>query len=126
MEVLQDDGMYLIDNGLRVFLWMGKSVPESVKHQARSQPLSEWNPVAYRILWQLRAYNNADRGHASEVRPNHPPLLNVFVRDGTAPSPIESMVLDLMIEDAIGGEKDHNEFMMRTHNNIRNQVKARQ
>jgi protein transport protein SEC24 len=126
MEVLQDDGMYLIDSGLRIFLWMGKSVPESVKDQARSQPLWEWNPVAHRILWQLLAFNNADRGHPSEVRPVHPPLLNVFVRDGMPPTPTDSMVLDLTIEDAIGGEKEYQEFFMRIQNSIRNQLKAQQ
>jgi protein transport protein SEC24 len=126
MEVLQDDGMYLIDNGLRIFLWMGKSVPESIKDQARSQSLSEWNPLAYRIMWQLLAFNNADRGHACEVRPVHPPLLNALIGEGTTPSPTDSMVMDLMIEDAIGGEKEYEEFFLRTHNSIRTLLKAQQ
>jgi protein transport protein SEC24 len=126
MEELQEDGVYLIDNGLRYYLWMGKLVPDHVRQQARSVPLRDWNPVAAGVKWQLDAYNNSDRGHISEARPVQPPLLLALPLDGNVQSPIESMVLDLMIEDAIGGEKDYQEFFLRTHASIRNRINAQQ
>jgi hypothetical protein len=34
MESLQDDGLYLIDDGIHIYLYIGKLVPDEIKHAA--------------------------------------------------------------------------------------------
>ena len=118
METLEDDGVYLIDGGLRLYLWIGRDVPPDVRTAVHSQTLSEWNPAGDRVVWQLRAFNTPHRGghDSSASRPVFPPLL--LAHEGQESSS-ETSVLDLMVDDAICGEKDYGDFLMRMHQAIR-------
>jgi hypothetical protein len=118
LESLQDDGIYLIDGGLKVYLVVGKDVALDVKEQIYQQQLSQWNSRAAKILWQLRAFNSITQGCESEVRPTYAPLSLVY-QQGDHQSPLELSMLDLMVEDAMGGQRDYNDFLMGIHSSIR-------
>jgi len=120
MESMQDDRIYLVDDGLRIFLFVGKDVPDNVKQQYATEhvPMAEWNPALDRLLWQLRAVHGRAE---SSLRPTYAPLIKVFQKEGHQ-SPLEANLLDLMVEDAICGDNDYNEFLIRLHQKVRDRA----
>jgi len=122
IEALEDDGIYLIDNGLRIFLYIGKDVDDELKQAARGRPLAEWNPAADSILWQLRAYSSINRGCESECRPTYASLTPVCQEEGHR-GILEPAVLDCMVDDAAGAE-DYVDFLIQLHRNVRAKVQS--
>ncbi|GKY92125.1 hypothetical protein MPSEU_000183900 [Mayamaea pseudoterrestris] len=118
LEVLQDECLYLIDGGLKMYLVVGKDVAPEVKEQVHKCALGEWNPRAQNLLWQLRAFNSIGRGSESELRPTYATVSIVF-QQGNHQNPLEMAVMDLMLDDAIGGQRDYNDFLIALQNSIR-------
>jgi hypothetical protein len=118
MENLHDDGIYLVDGGLKILVVFGKSVPNEIRQQAVAQPLADWNSTASNYLWQLRTFNSTGRGSESELRPTYPEVTMIF-QQGDHDAPQELQLLDLLVDDAIGGEKDYGEFLIKMHRAIR-------
>lgn len=107
MESFQDDGMYLVDDGLRVFLYMGRLVPEATKETwTRHEALDRW-------LRQLR-----------RNRPNYPAVIPVL-QQSDHQGLRETDILNLMVEDASAGEKDYVAFLTHMHRDIRNRLQSK-
>lgn len=123
MESLADDGIYLIDSGLTIYLYMGKLAPEDIKEQLLSDSPCDLKLLVERLVWQMRAYTSVTRGSESELRPNVPPLVKIEEREGHQ-TPLEQDVLNLMVDDGMGGEKDYVEFLCTLHRRVRERVDA--
>lgn len=109
MESFQDDGIYLIDDGLRVFLYMGRLVPDDTKDACasrRHEALERW-------LWQIRTN-----------RKNCPAVIPVFQQPDHQ-GLRETEILSLMVEDASAGEKDYVAFLTTMHCDIRNRLQSK-
>jgi protein transport protein SEC24 len=141
METTNDDDMYLIDDGMRIFLYIGQDVPEEVKGPLLSSLLADKNgneavPLASSasevqqriamLVHQMRSYSSTTRGSESELRPTWAPLIPVAQQGGQHDqSLLENSVLDLMVADATaGGERDYVEFLCKLHASVRQRVEG--
>jgi protein transport protein SEC24 len=126
METLEDDGVYLIDSGLTIYLYIGKLAPMTVKQQllGDDSDSSDLMSLVNRLVWQMRSFTSRGRGRESELRPNVPPLVTVAEQEGHQTS-LEQDVLSLMINDGMAGEKDFTEFLCSLHRRIRERVEAK-
>jgi protein transport protein SEC24 len=125
MESLEDNGVYLIDSGLTIYLYIGKLASAEVKEQLLGDDAdsSDLMSLVNLLVWQMRSYTSKGRGRESELRPNVPPLVTVVEREGH-PTSLEQNVLNLMIDDGMAGEKDFVEFLCTLHRQIRARVDA--
>jgi len=121
MESLQDDGIYLIDSGLTIYLYVGKLTPPGVKQQLLSDSNVDLKSLVDRLVWQMRAFSSVTRGTESELRPNVPPLVTVIEQEGRQTT-LEQDVLNLMVDDGMAGEKDYVEFLCSLHRRIRERI----
>ena len=120
MASLKDGGVYLLDNGFRVFLYIGRDASEEAKALASSRD-SELGSLVERFVWQMRAFTSTSRGSESELRPTYAPIVTIMERHGHE-APLESNVLELMVDDAIAGEKDYVDFLCTLHRRIRERL----
>jgi protein transport protein SEC24 len=128
MEFLSDDGIYLIDDGLRVFLYVGRFVPDQIK-QEFMDPQRTSSELKQRIdvlLHQLRVFASTTRGNESELRPTWAPLVRVLQHpegpQQQRQATLETDVWDLMVADANSGEKDYVDFLRNFHRKIRERI----
>jgi protein transport protein SEC24 len=126
MENLEDNGVYLIDSGLTIYLYIGKLASNAVKEQLLGDDAdsSDLMSLVNRLVWQMRSYTSKGRGRESELRPNVPPLVTVREQEGHSSS-LEQNVLNLMIDDGMAGERDFVEFLCTLHRRIRERVDAK-
>jgi protein transport protein SEC24 len=124
IELLSDDGIYLIDDGLRFYLFVGRSVPDEIKNQVlgkqyqSSEVLQRLEP----LLYQMRVYASSTRGSESELRPMWAPLVRVQQQQNQ--SALEAEVLSLMVADGNSGEKDYVDFLCAFHRRIRERMES--
>jgi protein transport protein SEC24 len=124
MESLDDDGLYLLDGGLRIYLYIGASVAEHVRNDLLddSTPSDLKNQIES-LVYQMRAYSSSNRGSENEFRPTWVPVIRVLQQDGHQ-SPQEAEILNLMVADVSAGEKDYVDFLCTLHRGIRDQVEG--
>ena len=128
MDSLQDEGIYLLDNGLSIFLYIGRAVSEDMRRavmdSANYNGSNTSNPRVNRLLWQMRTFVSLCRGSESELRPTFAPLVKVLQEEGTGSNrtPLETSVLNLMVDDANGGEKDYDGFLRALHKRTRDKA----
>ena len=120
MASMKDDGIYLLDNGFRFFLYIGRDASEEAKALASSRD-SDLGSLIDRLVWQMRTFTSTSRGSETELRPTYAPIVTVMERHGHE-APLESNVLELMVDDAIGGEKDYVDFLCTLHRRIRERL----
>ena len=125
MESLQDDGIYLIDDGLEIYLYAGKLVPRDIVEDITSSDgNTRIREMVKRLSWQLRTYSSIDCGSESTLRLTYPSVILVLQKDGHQGFG-EAEILSLMVDDATAGEKDYVEFICGIHKRIRDRLQAK-
>lgn len=118
MQSLQDDKIYIIDNGIRIHLYCGPQVPAATAEALTNAPQQPHHPQVPHIqraiagiVDQLRLYSSTT---ADDLRPTSAPL----VRSDS------STLYRLMVADATTAEKDYADFLCTMHQQVReNSVK---
>jgi protein transport protein SEC24 len=111
MESFQDDGIYLIDDGLRIFMYLGRLVPEDTKKMCASrhhEAMEHWLSLV------VKGSPNSTGLAIIPVfqQPDHQGLR-------------ETGILSLLVEDANVGEKDYVAFLTNMHCDIRNRLQSK-
>ena len=123
IEFLADDGIYMVDDGLRIYLLVGRSIPDEIKNeifhpqQHQSSDLSQRLEV---LLYQMRVYASTTRGSESELRRTWAPMIRVLQQQNQ--SSLEADVFSLMVTDSNSGEKDYVDFLCSFHLRIRERI----
>jgi protein transport protein SEC24 len=133
MTCLEDDGIYLVDNGLVIYLFVGKEVSEDVMQElyhlpislsmsSASQTVTEYSQRVRRLVWQLRSFCSVgSSGSRSEVRPVFPAVIPC--RQGDPRDLLfEQELMYWMVDDPSGGEKDYMDFLCKLHRLIRDTI----
>ena len=123
IESLEDNGIYLVDGCLCIYLYISKVVSDDDKRALLNDESSELKHQLDSLIFQMRAYSSNTRGSESELRPTYAPVVIVLQQDGHQ-SPLEAGILDLMVADAGAGEKDYVDFLCTLHRGIRDQVEG--
>jgi protein transport protein SEC24 len=126
---LEDYGVYLIDDGFTIFVYLGKDVASDVscKLLTRGQDGwsisedSEYGKQVQRIMWQLRRFCAVGEGSESSLRPAVAPL-EVVMGDEYHKNPLEERIMCLMVDDSSGSEHDYIEFLVSLHKKVRQLV----
>jgi len=126
MESLEDDGVYLIDDGTRIFLYIGHMAPDSIKNALLDD--SGYSNDATKqlvdsLVFQMRQYSSTTRGCESEFRRTSAPVVRVLQQEGHQ-SLAEAEILNLMVADATVGDKDYVDFLCTLHRWIRERVES--
>jgi protein transport protein SEC24 len=123
MECLEDDGCYIVDSGLALYLVIGKDVSVDLRENSIQSTTNEaaLDPAIKRVVWQIRTFASTERGSESELRPTFAPIVLVVQKENHQ-APHETDVLNLMIDDAVGREKDYSDFLISLHQRIRQRV----
>jgi hypothetical protein len=116
---LEDDSVYLIDSYTALFLVYGKDVSDEVK-QLTADPSTHEGQWLANLIWQCRRFSASASG---SVRPNCPPVITVSRSEGNQ-SFSESSLMDLMVDDAMGGGKDYSDFLVDLHRRIADRLQA--
>ncbi|GAX11278.1 hypothetical protein FisN_7Lh378 [Fistulifera solaris] len=111
MESFQDDGIYLIDDGLRIFMYLGRLIPEDTKELCARRH--------HEILehWLSLVVQNSPRA-------TNPAIIPVFQQPDHQ-GLRETGILSLLVEDANVGEKDYVAFLTNMHCDIRNRLQSK-
>jgi hypothetical protein len=132
IESLQDDGLYLIDDGLRYYLYVGKLVSPDIRQavsQYSNDPASSTGPLPesmHRLTWQMRAHCSTVGD--SNLRPTWLPPTPVVVwqqEHGRQGFGEEAEVMNLMLDDFTAGEKDYEQFLYQMHQRIRERLQPK-
>jgi protein transport protein SEC24 len=132
VESLRDDGVYLVDNGIRVYLYLGRLVPpetrDALLRVSRSGGTHDASPpirqLLDRLLWQLHVNVSAVHGADSDIRPTAPPLVYILQQEEHK-GLMEQDVLNLMVEDAMASEPDYVDFLCTVHRRVRERIPAK-
>ena len=124
IEFIADDGIYMVDDGLRVYLLVGRTIPEEIKnaifHQHHhSTELTQRLEV---LLHQMRVYASTTRGSESELRRTWAPMIPVLQHSNQ--SSLEADVFSLMVTDSNSGEKDYVDFLCSFHRRVRERIES--
>ena len=124
VESMGDDSVYMLDSYDSLYLVFGKDVSNE-KKQAFLDPTSEEGKCVQLVAWQCRAYSSSMQGSetSSCTRPNFPPVVPVFRSEGRQ-THMDARCMDLMVDDAIGGEKDYKDFLANLHRRIAERVES--
>lgn len=124
VESMEDYGVYLVDCYDSLYLIFGKDVDSATK-ESFLDPSSETGKRVQLAVWQARALSSCLQGCESSntIRSNFPPVVPVFRSEGRQ-TYMEARTLDLMVDDAIGGEKDYKDFLVNMHRRITERVES--
>jgi protein transport protein SEC24 len=127
---IQDDQVYLIDDGMNVYLFVGQDVKAEVKRELLEttnagciiSSASDFGQQVARLVWQIRAFSSIGPGsEASTLRPTFAPVI-VVQYHSSHKDPFERKVMNLMVDDQIGGESDYVDFLVECHKLVRGMV----
>jgi len=129
---LGDDGVYLIDDGFTIFVYLGKDVPSDVsgplfvKDKDGNYAVSEasdFGKQIHRLLWQMQVFCAVGEGGESGLRPTVAPV-EVVIGDENHKDPLEEKMMTLMVDDSSSSEHDYIDFLVRIHKSVRNRTQA--
>lgn len=127
---LEDDKVYLIDDGFTVYVYLGKDVPSYVlstlllKDEDGNYSVSEatdYGKQVHRLLWQLQTLCTVGEGSESNLRPVVAPV-EVVIGDENHKDPLEERMMALMVDDSSSSEHDYVDFLVRLHKSVRNKT----
>lgn len=132
ITLFEDDGVYLIDNGLTLFAHVGKDVPQDVRAELFVQngadpsslsvsTTSDYGQQVLRLIWQMRTYCSIGGGSESIIRPTFAPVVVVQADRGDK-DPFEERVMSLMVDDTTSNEDDYVDFLCVLHRRIKEEV----
>lgn len=126
---IEDDQVYLVDDGMCIYLFIGQDVPQDVRSElieAHSDydtlsTSSDFGQQVQRLVWQLRTYSSVGPGAETMTRPSFPPLI-VVKGHPSHRDPFEEKVMHLMVDDQLGGEPDYSAFLVESHKLVKAMV----
>ncbi|KAL6046314.1 Protein transport protein Sec24C [Balamuthia mandrillaris] len=120
-ESLRDDGIYLMDNGQEMFLWIGGSAPSSALSalfgveslmdvdSSKLQLTERDNPLSARVCGVVRTLRNqTGQGQAVHV-----------IQRG---SPLEARFVSYFVEDKTATQMSYADFLCHLHRHIQNKL----
>jgi len=131
---IQNDHIYLIDDGLTIYIFVGKDVSKDAKTDllemtsdgCKLSASSDYSEKVRRLVWQLRTYCSIGPGaECSMIRPTFAPVIIVLAQTSQKDQ-FEERVINLMVQDQKGGEPDYVEFLCRLHKSVNKIVQAKQ
>ena len=116
---LANDEVYLLDTGLRIYVVVGKDARDEYKQGWSALVAAE--PKVARMVWQIRAFSSAQQGSESNVlRPIYAPVHYVVLQE--KPGRLETLVWNLLMDDAVCGEKSLSDYLVELHKKIRQRL----
>ena len=130
---MDDENIYLIDDGMNLFIFVGQDLPRDVKAEfiesdcdrgCRVSTSSDAGQRVHRLLWQMRTHVSVVGGSESSLRPCYPPTI-VVLQDPSYRDPFHDAVMKLMVDDTISGCSDYSNFLVDVHQRVRSEVTNR-
>ena len=127
---LEDDGVYLIDDGFTIFVFLGKDVPSDVSGRLLLKDAdgnfavsndSELGKQIHRVLWQMQTFCSVGEGSECSLRPTIAPV-EVLVGDENHKDPLEEKMMTLMVDDSSSNEHDYIDFLVTIHKAVRSKT----
>lgn len=142
---LEEDGIYIIDDGLSLFVYVGREVSSDVRKEllfysdcpqigdiSGAQRViyktistsSDYGKRVMRMIWQMRTFCSTS-GNASSVRPTFSPLFLIMAKgqdvdDRT--NQAEEHVMSLLVDDSTNEEGGYVDFLCLLHRRIREAI----
>jgi hypothetical protein len=126
---IQDNQIYLVDDGMHIFVFVGQDVNHDVKSElleatpwgCKISTSSDLGQRAARLIWQMRTFSSVGPGSESTLRPNFAPVI-VVESDTSHKDPFEEKMMNLMVDDQLGREKDYLNFLIDSHKKVQTRV----
>ena len=127
---MEDENIYLIDDGINLFLFVGQDVCKDIKAEiiesdsnkgCRISTSSDAGQKVHRLLWQMRTHVSVSGGSESSHRPNYPPTI-VVLQHPSHRDPFDDVVMKLMVDDTISGCLDYTNFLVDIHQRVRSEI----
>jgi hypothetical protein len=126
---IQDDQVYLVDDGMTIYIFVGQDVNRDFKSELLDatprgctvSTSSDLGQQVERLLWQMRTFSAVGPGAESMLRPTFAPVIVAQAHKSHA-DPFEEKVRNLMVDDQIAGEKDYSNFLVESHKLVREMV----
>lgn len=133
---IDDDGIYLLDDGFVLYLYVGKAVPVDVRKDflvfdhncSRQTPVISSKTDSGRkimnIAWQIRSFCSMRGVGASLLRPTTAPIVVVVAGDagsdghqieGLEHKFLEDKLVTLLVDDSTGHETFYSDFLCQLH-----------
>ena len=107
---LKDDGVYLVDSGLRSYLLVGKNAGSAIQQLVRSYDQLNASTLG-RLISDIKSGGSIFRPSFSPVTP--------VIHDG---SMLDADVMDLMVYDAVAGESTYLDLFQKFMTSVRQRV----
>ena len=127
---MEDENIYLIDDGINLFIFVGQDVCKDVKAEiivsdsdkgCRVSKSSDAGQKVHRLLWQMRTHVSVSGGSESSNRPTYPPSI-VVLQHPSHRDPFDDVVMKLMVDDTISGCLDYTNFLVDIHQRVRCEI----
>lgn len=126
---IEDDQVYLVDDGLHIYVFVGRDVKVDVKNELLETSVlgctlstsSDLGQQVERLVWQMRTFSSIGPGSESMLRPTFAPLI-VAQGHASHKDAFEEKVMNLMVDDQIGGELDYTNFLIECHKRVMSRV----
>jgi protein transport protein SEC24 len=128
---LDDNGVYLIDDGFTIFVYLGKDVPEDVSGPLLIKDVdgnyavsndSAFGKQIRRLIWQMQTFCAVGEGSESCLRPTVAPVEVVLGDENHNKDPLEEKVMTLMVDDSSSTEHDYIDFLVQIHKSVRSKT----
>ena len=134
---IDDDGIYLLDDGFVLYLYVGKAVPVDVRkdfldhNSSRQTPVisskSESGRKIMNIAWQIRSFCSMRGVGGSLLRPTTAPIVVVVAGDagsdghqieGLEHKFLEDKLVTLLVDDSTDHDTFYSDFLCVLHRRI--------
>jgi len=132
ISCLEDDQTYLIDDGIDIYILVGKDVSNDVRAEliektregCRLSTSSDYGKQVGRLVWQSRTYSSIGPGAESgTLRSFFSPAIIVFAH-ASQKDPFEEKVMNLMVQDPKWDESDYVNFLCEFHRHVKEMIKS--
>ena len=140
---IDDDGIYLLDDGFVLYLYVGKAVPVDVRKDflvfdhncSRQTPVisskTDFGRKIMNIAWQIRSFCSVGGVGASLLRPTTAPIVVVVAGDagsdghqieGLEHKFLEDKLVTLLVDDSTGHDTFYSDFLCQLHRRIQGNI----
>ena len=129
---LGDQGVYLIDDGFTIFVYLGKDVPSDISGSLLVKDkdgnfavsdASDFGKQIHRLLWQMQTFCTVGEGSESALRPTVAPV-EVVIGDENHKDALEEKIMALMVDDSSSSEHDYVDFLVQIHKAVRSKTQS--
>ena len=138
---IDEDGIYLLDDGFVLYLYVGKAVPTDLRRDflvfdngSRQTPVvsstSEAGRKLLNIAWQMRSFCSMGGAGSSLLRPTAAPIV-VVLAGGSAINDtradlkhkfLEDKLVTLLVDDTTAHETFYSDFLCQLHRRIQESI----